>query len=225
MSGFEWNEMEHAWQCNRTEADGIHKVGAHGEWEDKAQPQLMKDVGLLPHHKFLDLGCGALRGTLRLIEYLDDGNFYGSDISQSLLDVAMMRYEKLGTDKYINLLKMNDFKSILKFNTKFDYILSVSLLTHLHHDNIEELLDVVKLILEPEGKYYFSLIPYNGKEPSSGSISVAKTNIDWLIDTGLKKELKIEHFSLKQVPSPVGNLDGVTNNKYLDQWLMIGSHL
>jgi SAM-dependent methyltransferase len=45
----------------------------------------MKAVGLQPHHRLLDFGCGTLRTGRYLIDYLDSGRYAGVDISRGAI--------------------------------------------------------------------------------------------------------------------------------------------
>jgi len=58
----------------------------------------MVEQGLQPQHVFFDIGCGSLRGGVRIIRYLDFGNYLGFDISQQLIDIGI-RHE-LGSQLY-----------------------------------------------------------------------------------------------------------------------------
>ena len=79
----------------RRKSAGEVELGHHRRligdlWEEMGQKQLdfLIGEGLRPEHKLLDVGCGALRGGLHFIRYLDVGNYVGIDINQSLLDAG-----------------------------------------------------------------------------------------------------------------------------------------
>ena len=68
-------------------AGGRHRELIGGMWEQMGPHQLafLKGQGLQPHHRLMDIGCGALRlGTLA-VDYLDASCYFGSDISESLM--------------------------------------------------------------------------------------------------------------------------------------------
>src|ERR1035438_2924105 len=68
-------------------ADGVHDgyrafVGGAGPMWDSIgalQFEFLKSRGLLPDHRFMDVGCGALRGGSHFIRYLDPGCYHGID--------------------------------------------------------------------------------------------------------------------------------------------------
>ena len=69
---------------------GRHRHAIGGEWDANGarQEEFLKSVGLRPEHRFLDIGCGALRLGARLAAYLEPGNYYGTDLQKPLLDVG-----------------------------------------------------------------------------------------------------------------------------------------
>lgn len=77
-----------------------HRNLVGGLWEELGTLQFnfLKDHGLQPHHRLVDLGCGALRGGLHFIRYLDAGHYYGIDINASLIEAGKreLDQEQLG---------------------------------------------------------------------------------------------------------------------------------
>jgi hypothetical protein len=46
------------------------------------------ECGLLPHHNFLDFGCGALRLGYWLIRFMDEGRYFGIEPNTKWLDAG-----------------------------------------------------------------------------------------------------------------------------------------
>ena len=46
----------------------------------------LKALGMRPHHRMLDYGCGTLRTARFAVPYLDAGNYVGVDISDIRID-------------------------------------------------------------------------------------------------------------------------------------------
>ena len=116
----------------------VHRDFVGGLWSELGQLQFefLKQFGLQSHHKLLDIGCGSLRGGIHFIKYLDRGNYYGLDINASLIEAAKLEVkQELLEDKTPHLLVDDQF-SIDKFGEKFDFMLSISLFTHLPINNI-----------------------------------------------------------------------------------------
>jgi hypothetical protein len=59
-----------------------------GLWHELGELQFkfLVDHGLRPNHVLLDIACGSLRAGIRLIPYLQSGNYLGIDINSSLIE-------------------------------------------------------------------------------------------------------------------------------------------
>ncbi len=62
-----------------------------GLWDElgKLQFEFMVAQGLRPHHVFLDVACGSLRGGRLFIPYLDRGNYLGLDKERGLIRAGL----------------------------------------------------------------------------------------------------------------------------------------
>lgn len=202
--------------------EALYFTGANPEWEEKNQPEFMRSVGLLPCHKFLDLGCGCLRGTLNLIDYLYDGNFYGADVSEGLINAAEQRVFNNGIVNIPQLKVINDFELEKYFNVKFDYILSVSLLTHLFPDAIPYLFNGISKVLSDKGEYYFTIYPlYDDRSVARGTIEIMKYNSDYLKTVGKEYGLIVTDLE-GDYENPIASNQYLkrTNTPYIAQWVM-----
>ncbi len=151
----------------RRVAEGQHRDVVGGMWDEigRLQCDLMREQGLAPHHKLLDIGCGALRGGVHFVRYLEAGNYFGIDISQSLLDAGYelelddADREKLPRD---NLKCGSDFNFGI-FGTKFDKAIALSVFTHLPFNYIRVCLERLADVMNPGGIFYatFFEIPEN----------------------------------------------------------------
>ena len=50
----------------------------------------------MPHHRLLDIGCGALRGGVHFVRYLEDGNYAGLDVNRSLIAAGHRELQSAG---------------------------------------------------------------------------------------------------------------------------------
>ncbi len=128
-----------------------------GKWEEVGtlQFEFLISLGLRPHHTFLDIGCGCLRGGVHFIPYLEEGRYHGIDKEQWLLDAG--RYHEL-KDRNIKghrakLLCREDFDFSL-FNTTFDYAIAQSVFTHVEWKLILRCLYNIKKVLKPAGRFF-----------------------------------------------------------------------
>jgi cyclopropane fatty-acyl-phospholipid synthase-like methyltransferase len=134
----------------------VHRRFIGGLWDELGQLQLdfLIKSGLKQNHKLLDIGCGCLRGGLYYLKYLNDGNYFGLDINQSLIDAGKIEVDEAGlSHKKLNLI-VDDAFSLDKFGTKFDFMVSVSVFTHLPFNNIVRCLNRARKNLLPGGTYY-----------------------------------------------------------------------
>ena len=137
-----------------------HAVGGisdyHWELMGKMQYDFMLRHGLKPNHNFLDVGCGCLRGGIHFIKYLDKGLYCGIDINKSLLAAGVVELgKKLYKEKKPRLVAEGDFKFEV-FERKFDFMLSVSVFSHLPYNSIIRCLVNVRKHLKEDGTYFSS---------------------------------------------------------------------
>lgn len=210
---------------SETVSDALWAVGSNEEFEVNSQLIFVKNRGLKPEHKFLDLGCGCLRGSAKIVQYLDEGNFYGADISEGLIDMIPKRLAMLNITRSPITKLINDYEFMKLFNTKFHFILSVSILTHLMPDAVPPFFAGVAQILRGDGVFYFTMYPTE-KPIHEGNIEVSFYNKGWLIEEGRKAGLKIEDIP-GDYPnaSPTSNYIERVNFPEVAQWVMKGTQL
>lgn len=145
-----------------------HRKFVGGLWEEIGQLQydfLIKQ-GLKPFHQLLDVGCGCLRGGIHYIKYLEAGNYCGLDINNSLIQAGMVEVQEAGLEQKHPRLLVDDRFRLEKFDEKFDFIVSVSLFTHLPINIIIRCLSAVQKQLKPDGVYFSSFF----QAPKSGCL-------------------------------------------------------
>lgn len=133
-----------------------HRKAVGGMWEEVGRLQLdfMRGRGLEPEHYLLDVGCGSLRGGVRLIPYLEPGHYYGVDRNQRLLDAGRTELEAANLqDRAAVLAQMDDF-GFERLDRSFDFILAQSLFSHLPLNTIARCLVGVARVLRPGGTFY-----------------------------------------------------------------------
>lgn len=143
-------------------AAGAHRDFIGGLWEDVGRMQFdfLVGGGLERRHRLLDAGCGALRGGVHFMRYLEPGNYYGVDLNASLLKAGReIEMVKAGvSDRRPHLLQDGEF-AFHRFGTTFHFALAQSLFTHLPHNRIELCLIGVAAALEPGGRFYATYFP------------------------------------------------------------------
>jgi len=115
-----------------------YKEAVGGLWEEigKLQFDYLVKHGLEPHHYFLDVGCGSMRGGRHFVRYLEPKHYYGIDADENLLEAGK---QVLGMENLLYkepvLVKMDNF-DFAALGQKFDYALAQSVFTHLPLNSI-----------------------------------------------------------------------------------------
>lgn len=134
-----------------------HRGAIGGMWDEigELQFEFLLNRGLKPEHKFLDIGCGSLRGGVHFIRYLNNGNYFGIDKDRWLLDrgrqIELSRYGLENKDAHLVEMDNFDFSSL---DTEFDYALAQSVFTHLPWNDIVRCIMNVEKVLGMGGEFY-----------------------------------------------------------------------
>ncbi len=120
---------------------GRHREEVGGAWDDlgKMQLEFLLAHGLKPESVVLDIGCGCLRAGIHLVRFLNAGNYFGIDISQSLIDTGYnVELASVGLQSKLprgNLI-CDGYFSFERFNRTFDCAIAQSVFTHLPLNHI-----------------------------------------------------------------------------------------
>ena len=135
-----------------------HRNFVGGLWEEIGILQLnfLKDQGLQPHHQLMDVGCGALRGGVHFIRYLDPEHYYGIDINASLIEAGKRELGEAKLEHKMPHLLVNDKFELGRFGTMFDYAVAVSVFTHLPMNHIVRCLVEARKALRPNARLFAS---------------------------------------------------------------------
>lgn len=144
---------------------GVHRKMVGGMWDEigRLQFEFLRAQGLQPGHRLLDIGCGSLRGGIHAIAYLEAGNYYGVDFNRSLLEAGRYEIELAGLRHKNPHLALSDRFEFGLFEQKFDYLLALSVFTHLFANHIVRCLAEVRQVLAPKGRFFatFFLAPHS----------------------------------------------------------------
>lgn len=125
----------------------------------KFQFDFLLDLGLTQSAKVLEIGCGALNASQHLIEFLQEERFVGIDPNPWLREYAQEKSPKL--KEMVSLKKViflsNDKFDASELNTKFDFILSHSVLSHAAHFQLDHFLKNAGVVLTNHGKILASI--------------------------------------------------------------------
>ena len=145
-------------------------VAAHLEgadhWDDVGRMQfdfLLRE-GLQQHHYLLDVGCGSFRGGRFVVDYLQEGHYFGIDRDAQHLEAGIERVLKpanLTTKKpNIRVVEVSaepkEFGELLG-HTGFDYIWIHAVFDHIPPDSIQRSLYDLSKVLGPAGRMYATI--------------------------------------------------------------------
>jgi len=164
IEGFIMNYNDYGKQLSDIEIlSGKHRKFVGSFWKEigNLQFEFLCAQGLRKKDKLLDIGCGALRGGIHFIKYLEEGNYTGIDANESLIRAGELEIQKAGL-----LAKKKELILDKEFNYSiwggfFHFIVSISLFTHLPITLIENCISSVAKVMEPKGAFYFSFFLCN----------------------------------------------------------------
>jgi cyclopropane fatty-acyl-phospholipid synthase-like methyltransferase len=139
-------------------AAGVHRQFVGGLWDEigKLQFDFLVLQGLKPAHTLVDVGCGALRGGLHFIRYLEPGRYFGLDINSSLIGAGQKELQQAGLADKRPVLLVNDRFELTRFGRKFDYGVGVSLITHLYLNHIGRCLAQMRQVMHESSRFYLT---------------------------------------------------------------------
>jgi hypothetical protein len=123
--------------------EGIQTLGHRnyvgGLWNEigRLQFDFLIAQGLEPSHVLLDIGCGALRGGVHFISYLDAGNYLALEKEPTLVEIGLRRElpASVRAEKRPEIVVSDSFE-FERLSKRPDYALAQSLFTHLVADDI-----------------------------------------------------------------------------------------
>jgi SAM-dependent methyltransferase len=121
--------------------------------------------GLKPDMRMLEIGCGNLRAGRLFIDYLDSGNYYGTDISPDILLAAQRTITEYGLQRKLpNLSLVSDLRLEFLPDSHFDVVHAHSVFSHSPLKVIDECLANVGRVMTPGGFFDFTFDRTEGTE-------------------------------------------------------------
>ncbi len=156
---------------------GGHRDLVGGLWDEIGllARELLIAEGLAPEMRFLDIGCGCLRVGVHLVEYLDAGHYFGTDLSDDLLSAGYERelvarglHQKLPR---ANLLCDDEF-NFDRFEGApiFDMVLAQSVFTHLPLNHLRLCLEKLAPKMLPRAKFFATVFHCRDDRDWAGAI-------------------------------------------------------
>jgi len=124
-----------------------------GDW----QIDILKKYGLKKGNTFLDVGCGPLRLGMRVIPFLDGGNYCGMEPYFPYIELGKSLAREIGINSKFQVICSGNF-DFDKFGLKFDMGMAQSVFTHLSREQIEACVKSLCEVMKPTGKFIFTYI-------------------------------------------------------------------
>lgn len=131
------------------------EVGPPGFWYQTQDFQIgfLRSQGLEPDHQFAEIGCGVIRGGLRIMRYLDAGRYTGIDVRASAIATAKELVEEFGlADKAPTLQAASDFGAEYLDDSSQDFIFAFAVIYHLEEDLVRQFFRTAQDKIRPKGK-------------------------------------------------------------------------
>ncbi|WP_424216650.1 class I SAM-dependent DNA methyltransferase (plasmid) [Streptomyces sp. BI20] len=139
----------------------------HDRWLALGRMQFdyLREHGLTPEHRMLDIGCGNLRAGRLFIDHLEPGHYYGVDISPDILVEAKRTLVADGLQaKLPHLTITQDLTLDFLPAGHFDVVHAHSVFSHSPLHVIDECLAHVGRVLAPGGFFDFTFDRTTGAE-------------------------------------------------------------
>lgn len=136
-------------------------VGPRGVWDQLAQYQfnILTSLGLKPERSLLDIGCGPLTVGLRLIPYLNRGNYVGVDLRpQPLIEAYRLIAEHSLVHQNPTFINSTTFGKGELPHRSFDYIWMSQLSYHFDDDLMVNLFEQVRSRMKPDSVFLFDIL-------------------------------------------------------------------
>ena len=148
---------------SRPSGSDWHRRAVGADWKTVGEYQfrILRENGLRPEHRLLDIGCGSFRGGVHFVDYLDEGNYFGIEKEAVLLETGRDReLRPCGLlEKRPHLFVIADFDlSSVGDDCSFDFMLAKSVFTHLDPGRIRLCLERVMPRLKPTGAFFATFL-------------------------------------------------------------------
>jgi ubiquinone/menaquinone biosynthesis C-methylase UbiE len=150
--------------------------------------QLLKDLGLTPDSRLLDIGCGTGLLATAAERYLSDrGLYYGTDLASEAIDFCKGRYRRPNFHFCVN-----EMTAVPIDGTQFDMVAFFSVFTHTYPDETALLLAEARRLLAPGGVIFADAFTSPLVAREAGSRYAVECNREHFLKlaalTGLKAE-------------------------------------
>lgn len=192
-------------------------VGPAKLWKMKRDFQIrfLSDMDLKPGHYLFEIGCGTLRGGVPLIQYLENGHYFGVEVREEVLDEGRKELREAGLEGKNPTLLLSPKIAQLTVNQKFDYIWAFSVLIHMNDKILNDTLSFVSKHLSEEGVFYANVIIGDRKEGDWQGFPVVTRPFDFYSQACTMNDLVVSDLgSLKEL-GHIANVESQDSQRML----------
>jgi len=169
-------------------------VGPGDLWSMKRRFQIcfLRQMGLLPSQKLLDLGCGTLRGGIPIIDYLDHGNYTGVEVRKQVLEEGRRELIESGlSHKEPDLIHCQRLDT-LDLGRTFDVAWAFAILIHMNDAILEQALSTLCRHLNRHGVFFTTVNIGDNPEGIWQGFPIIWRHYDFYIDIFRRFNLVVE---------------------------------
>lgn len=177
-------------------------VGPSHLWKMKQDFQInfLKNYGLKEIHKFVDIGCGTLRGGIPIIKYLNNENYYGIEVRENVLLEGKKELKQHNLEfKKPTLISFNKFDEI-QISIKFDMMFAFSVLIHLEDSIAEDCIKFASKHIADNGVFYANVNIEKHQDSNWQGFPIVFRTLDFYDNLAQKYNLKVKEIgTLKEL--------------------------
>jgi cyclopropane fatty-acyl-phospholipid synthase-like methyltransferase len=117
------------------------------------QIAFLREQGLQPDHRLIDVGCGTLRGGIPIIEYLAPGHYLGIDSRADVIAEAEKELREAGLEHRSPRLVASDRLTRVEVDHAADFIWAFSVLIHMDDPHLEDCFSFARDAVRDDGVF------------------------------------------------------------------------
>jgi SAM-dependent methyltransferase len=123
------------------------------------------EEGLEPQHRFLDIGCGALRAGYWIMHFLNAGCYFGLEPNREMVEAGIEHILDEGqVEEKLPVFTHNSEFDFGAFDEVFDVMLARSIWTHASKQQISQMLAGFRQYSQPTAFFLASYIPAGSRK-------------------------------------------------------------
>jgi energy-coupling factor transporter ATP-binding protein EcfA2 len=145
-----------------------HRTALGGHWRETGlwQFEFLRQHGLEPHHRVLDVGCGSLATAVHLLPYLEEDHYWGFERNRALLEAGIMvELPHAGIPPERGRFAVADMFDLRNTPGPFDFVTTQTGFAYLPFNDVARCIASVVRRLRDSGRFYAAW--FENPDPSS----------------------------------------------------------